>query len=103
LNSSFRIDKRKSAAMMRSLVHAFSFLTFMMHASCAADHGSSAILDNFNPNQFLSFSNMLGHHRKSLMTPGFPPLLDGWHTRSNWDPKPSPATNFSKIWRRGCC
>lgn len=58
------------------LVYALTFLSFTILASCAVDHGSTAILDNFDPENFPSFSNMVGDDIKFFMTPGSQPPFD---------------------------
>jgi hypothetical protein len=62
--------------MTRFLVYALIFLSYIVLASCAVDQGSSALLDNFDPDRFPSFSNMVEDHRKPFMTPGSPPPFD---------------------------
>ena len=58
------------------LVYALTFLSFTILASCTVDQGSSAILDNFDPEHSPRFSNMVEDDIKLFMTPGSLPPFD---------------------------
>jgi hypothetical protein len=62
--------------MTRFLVYALIFSSYIVLVSCAVDQGSSALLDNFDPDPFPSFWSMVEDHRKPFMTTGSLPPFD---------------------------